>query len=186
MKKSGQGRAGPVAAAKDVAENAADEVVLRLHDYNELVAASARSAAQHERIVRAAGLSLTGAGLSLLGLVARHGPIAVGDVARRAGVTASTVSRQLRPIEDLLLIEREIDSGDARIARLKATRAGLRALDRAREVMLNDYRVALREWSSADLVQLGTLLVRLRNDLMRTRTDESGWSVPIDELAANG
>jgi len=164
--------------------DAADAALLRLHEYNELVAASARSSAQHERIVRAADLPLTGASLALLRLVERHGPIAVGDVARRVGVTASTASRQLAPLEEHGLIERASDPGDARIARLRATRAGERALERARDVMLNDYRVALRGWSRADLEQLGALFVRLRADLLRTRADASGWSVAPDEADA--
>ena len=154
-----------------------DDVLLRLHEYNELVAASARSASQHERIVRAASLPVTGAGLSLLGLVARHGPIAVGDVARRVGVNASTASRQLRPLEELELIVREADAADARSARFRATRVGKRALERARDVMLNDYGVALRDWSRADRDRLGELLEALRADLVRTRADESGWSI---------
>ncbi len=167
-------------AARGRSGEGADAVLLRLHEYNELVAASARSAAQRERIVRAAALPLTGAGLSLLGLVARHGPIAVGDVARRVGVNASTASRQLRPLEELELIARDVDPADARIARLRTTRAGERALERARDVMLNDYRVALRDWSRADRDRLAELLAVLRDDLSRTRADESGWSIEAD------
>ncbi len=167
-------------AARRRSGEEADAVLLRLHEYNELVAASARSAAQRERIVHAAALPLTGAGLSLLGLVARHGPIAVGDVARRVGVNASTASRQLRPLEELELIVREVDPADARIARLRTTRAGERALERAREVMLNDYRVALRDWSRADRVRLASLLAAIRDDLLRTRAVDSGWSIEAD------
>lgn len=158
-----------------------DDLLLRLHEYNELVAASARSAAQHDRIVRAAALPLTGAGLSLLSLVARHGPVAVGDVARRVGVNASTASRQLRPLEELELIVRELDPADARIARFRMTTAGARALERARDVMLNDYRVAVRDWSPADRERLAALLATLRADLVRTRADESGWSIERDD-----
>ncbi len=171
-------------AARGRSGEGVDALLLRLHEYNELVAASARSAAQHERIVRAAALPLTGAGLSLLGLVARHGPIAVGGVARRVGVNASTASRQLRPLEELELILRDVDPADARIARLRVTRAGERALERARDVMLNDYRVALRDWSRADRDRLAELLEVLRDDLLRTRADESGWSIEDDAGAA--
>ena len=168
-------------AARGRSGEGVDDVLLRLHEYNEHVAASARSAGQHERMVRAAALPLTGAGLPLLGLVARHGPNAVGDVAHRVGVNASTVSRQLRPLEEPELIARDIDPADARIARLRAPRAGERALERPRDVMLNDYRVALRDWSRADRDRLAEVLAVLLDDLMRTRADESGWSIAREE-----
>jgi len=168
-------------AARRRSGTGTDLLLLRLHEYNELVAASARSSAQHDRIVRAAALPVTGSGLSLLGLVARHGPVAVGEVARRVGVNASTASRQLRPLEELELIVRELDPADARIARFRATPAGARALERAREVMLNDYRVATRDWAPADRERLAELLATLRADLVRTRADESGWSIEPGE-----
>jgi DNA-binding MarR family transcriptional regulator len=153
------------------------EPLLRIHEYNELIAASGRSLRQHERIARAARLPLTGASLALLGLVARHGPVAVGEVARRVGVAPSTASRQLRPLERHGFVLRNAQAGDRRVARLVVTRAGGRALARARDVMLNDYEVALRGWSAADRGRLAELLARLRSDLLRARVDERGWSV---------
>lgn len=155
----------------------ADAALLhRIHDYNELIAASGRSLRQHERIVRAARLPLTGACLSLLGLVSRHGPLSVGEVARRVGVAPSTASRQLRPLERHGFVARDA-SDDRRVARLRLTPAGARALARARSVMLNDYEVALRGWSAKDRMRLADLLARLRDDLLRAQVDAQGWSV---------
>ena len=45
---------------------------------------------------------------------------------------------------------------------------------------LNDYAVALGDWSAADRATLATLLDRLRVGLLHTRADESGWSVRKD------
>ena len=156
----------------------ADPDLLKIQEFADLVAASARSARQHERVVRAAGVPVTGASLEALRLVARHGPIAVSEVARRLRVGQSTASRQLRPLEDKGLVARSVDPADARVARLSATEEGRAVLARVREVSLNDFDVALGDWASADRKALAELLERFRKALLEARTDETGWSVP--------
>ena len=44
-----------------------------------------------------------------------------------------------------------------------------------------NYRVAVRDWSPADRERLAALLATLRADLVRTRADESGWSIERDD-----
>jgi DNA-binding MarR family transcriptional regulator len=154
-----------------------DRDLQRIQDFADLVAASAKSTRQRERVVRAAGVPVTGAGLEALRLVARHGPIAVSEVARRLGVDQSTASRQLRPLEEKGLVVRAADPADARVARLSVSDEGRGVLARVREVSLNDFDVALADWSPADRRRLGELLERFRTALLEARTDESGWSV---------
>ena len=156
----------------------ADPDLLKIQDFADLVAASARSARQHERVVRAAGVPVTGASLEALRLVARHGPIAVSEVARRLRVGQSTASRQLRPLEENGLVARSVDPADARVARLSASEEGRAVLARVREVSLNDFDVALGDWVPADRKRLAELLERFRKALLEARTDETGWSVP--------
>ena len=155
----------------------ADPDLLKIQEFADLVAASARSARQHERVVRAAGVPVTGASLEALRLVARHGPIAVSEVARRLRVGQSTASRQLRPLEDKGLVARSVDPADARVARLSATEEGRAVLARVREVSLNDFDVALGDWASADRKALAELLERFRKALLEARTDATGRSV---------
>jgi hypothetical protein len=50
-------------------------------------------------------------------------------------------------------------------------------LERARAVALNDYSVALDDWSPRDRRQLAELLDRFRASLLATEPDESGWAV---------
>jgi hypothetical protein len=50
-------------------------------------------------------------------------------------------------------------------------------LHRARAIALNDYAVALDDWSARDRAQLATLLDRFRTALLATEPDESGWAV---------
>lgn len=149
----------------------------RIHEFTSLVIASTRSPRQRERLQRALGLSLSETNLGTLRLVQRQGPIAVSDVARRLEVDLSNASRQLRALEDQGLLARSVDPADRRVARVAITTAGRRVLDRARAVALNDYAVALDDWSARDRAQLAELLDRFRVALLDTEPDESGWAV---------
>ncbi|MEX2255210.1 MAG: MarR family transcriptional regulator [Acidimicrobiia bacterium] len=157
---------------------ALDPDLVAIYDFTTLVSASARSARQHERIVRAVGEPIAGAGLLALRVIERHGPVAVSDVARRLQVDQSTASRHVRPLEDLGFVARTADAEDRRIAWLAVTPAGRRVLDRARDVALHDFDAALADWSPADRRTLGTLVERLRRSLLEAEIDESGWSIP--------
>jgi DNA-binding MarR family transcriptional regulator len=167
-------------ARHDASEPGDDPAVLAVHELADLIAASARSSSQRDRVVRAARVPLTGAGLVALRAVERHGPIAVSEVARRLAVDQSTASRQLRPLEEEGLVTRATDPADRRSARLAVTPKGRRLLDRVRAVSLNDYAVALSDWSDADRATLAALVHRLRVALLHTRADDTGWSVRKD------
>jgi DNA-binding MarR family transcriptional regulator len=149
----------------------------RIHEFTSLLIASTRSPRQRERLQRALGVSLSETNLGSLRLVQRHGPIAVSEVARRLEVDLSNASRQLRALEDQGLVARSVDPSDRRVARVVITAAGKRVLDRARAVALNDYAVALDDWSARDRAQLAVLLDRFRRSLLATEPDESGWAV---------
>jgi DNA-binding MarR family transcriptional regulator len=154
-----------------------DPVYERIHEFTSLVIASTRSSRQRDRLQRALGLSLSETNLGALRLVQRHGPVAVSEVARRLEVDLSNASRQLRALEDQGLVTRRVDPADRRVARVVVTAAGRRVLDRVRAVALNDYAVALDDWSARDRQQLGALLDRFRMALLATEPDETGWSV---------
>ena len=149
----------------------------RIHEFTSLVIASTRSPRQRERLQRALGLSLSETNLGVLRMVQRHGPIAVSEVARRLEVDLSNASRQLRALEDQGLVTRGVDPADRRVARVAVTAGGRRVLDRARAVALNDYAVALDDWTVRDRDQLADLLDRFRVALLATEPDESGWAV---------
>jgi DNA-binding MarR family transcriptional regulator len=149
----------------------------RIHEFTSLLIASTRSPRQRERLQRALGASLSETNLGALRLVQRHGPIAVSEVARRLEVDLSNASRQLRALEDQGLVARSVDPSDRRVARVVITAAGKRVLDRARAIALNDYAVALDDWSARDRAQLAGLLDRFRLSLLATEPDESGWAV---------
>jgi DNA-binding MarR family transcriptional regulator len=149
----------------------------RIHEFTSLVIASTRSSRQRERLQRALGLGMSETYLGALRLIERHGPIAVTDVARRLEIDQSNASRQIRALEEQGLVTRTIDPDDRRVARLGVTAAGRKVLARVRAVALNDYAVALDDWSAQDRAQLAALLDRFRIALLQAETDESGWSV---------
>jgi len=158
-------------------ERGADGDLERIHEFTSLLIASTRSPRQRERLQRALGVSLSETNVGVLRLVQRQGPVAVSDVARRLEVDLSNASRQLHALEDQGLVTRTVDPDDRRVARVAITAAGRRVLDRARAVALNDYAVALDDWSARDRAHLADLLDRFRASLLATEPDESGWSV---------
>ena len=157
---------------------ASDPDLLAIYEFTSLVSASARSARQHERMVHAVGLGITGAGLLALRAIERLGPVTASDVARRLQIDQSTASRHLAALDELGLVRRDADPSDGRIAWLRVTASGQRLLDRARDVALNDFDAALTGWSSEDRRTLAELLGRFRQALLEAEVDESGWSKP--------
>jgi DNA-binding MarR family transcriptional regulator len=157
---------------------ATDPDLLAIYDFTTLVSASARSARQHERMVHAVGVGITGAGLLALRAIERHGPVTASDVARRLQIDQSTASRHLAALAERGFVQRDADPDDGRVSWLRVTAAGQRLLDRARDVALNDFDAALTGWSRDDRRALGELLTRLREALLDAEVDEAGWSKP--------
>ena len=156
---------------------APDPDLERIHEFTSLVIASTRSSRQRERLQLALGLGVSETNLGALRLIQRYGPIAVTEIARRLEIDQSNASRQVRSLEEQGLVRRTVDPDDRRVARLGITAAGKRVLAKVRAVALNDYAVALEDWSAADRAQLAELLDRFRHSLLAAETDESGWSV---------
>jgi DNA-binding MarR family transcriptional regulator len=156
---------------------ASDADLERIHEFASLVVASTRSPRQRERLQRALGLTMSETNLGALRLIERQGPIAVTEVARRLEIDQSNASRQIRALEEQELVGRAVDPDDRRVARVAITDAGRKVLAQVRAVALNDYAVALEDWSARDRAQLAELLDRFRVALLAAETDESGWSV---------
>ncbi len=94
------------------------------------------------------------------------GDLGLSDLSKRLGITASTLTRNLRRLEDRGLVRRSSDPGDGRALRVSLTRAGREAaaeVDRqeaefAREVLNN-----LPSGTAAStLAAIGRLLAAVR------------------------
>jgi DNA-binding MarR family transcriptional regulator len=122
-------------------------------------------------LLREAGVSLDRALFPLLVLIQRRGPIAVGELADRAGRDYTTVSRQVGKLESLGLVARRVGAADRRVTEAIVTDKGQvmsDALDAARECLA---RIALSGWSENDLNDLARLLRRFADNLMHGPND---------------
>jgi DNA-binding MarR family transcriptional regulator len=161
-----------------------DDQLQAIHQFVELVVASSRSPRQRQRLDRAAGPPVPVAVGSLLRIVARHGPLVIGELAARAGLDQSTVSRQVRTLEDLGLVDRRRDPTDRRSSLIVLSAEGRRHQERVRAVARNDYDAALADWSDADRATFAGLLDRFRRALAAAEVDERGWSKPRGSVSA--
>jgi DNA-binding MarR family transcriptional regulator len=140
--------------------------LLAVSNYNDLVTRNFRSTRVMEHLVAVAGVPLTRATLDVLTVINRFGSLPVSKLARRMSVDQSTVSRQIRPLEDNGLIVRTEDPADRRVAVLEMTEAGREVIQRVRQVVYRNIDTALASWSPADRELFGDLLERFRQSVL--------------------
>lgn len=150
-----------MASSNNVQDTHMSDLLRRLH-FSLIEIVSAMNRAQNdETLLRDAGVKLDRALLPLLVGIERLGPISVGEIADRTGRDYTTISRQLKKLDELGLVERTPGETDQRVSLARVTAQGHRmtgALDDARERLA---RLALADWDVADLDQLVGLLERL-------------------------
>lgn len=111
---------------------------------------------------------LTGAGLSILGLLMRHGALAPTEIATHEGVRPQTLTRLLAELETAGLVQRHADPADARRTLLSLTRAGAHRLGaqvRQREAVLQRAIAALPARDRSRLLAACDLLDELASAL---------------------
>jgi len=105
------------------------------------------------------------AGLAMLSRLTEHDDIRLSDLATVMHLDVSTVSRQVRHLEDAGLLRRAGDPDDRRVYRLSITDSGRHLLDQLRTARREMLCAALRDWSDDDRDRLTDLLTRLADDL---------------------
>jgi DNA-binding MarR family transcriptional regulator len=118
----------------------------------------------HERVASRAGVEIDRSGSWLLVRLANEGPMRLSDLAALQGVDVSTTSRQVKPLIERGLVEREGHPTDGRSALLALTGAGLtmhRRLSRERRAVI---AAAVESWEPADREQFASLLERFARD----------------------
>ncbi|BCJ49779.1 hypothetical protein Asp14428_12540 [Actinoplanes sp. NBRC 14428] len=103
--------------------------------------------------------------ITLLRAITTHGPVRASELAARQGVDKSTVTPQIRRLEDRGLVERHGDPGDRRATLLSATDLGRRQLRQMDEVGTHLFERALQGWPDDDRRALATLMQRLAGEL---------------------
>ena len=119
------------------------------------------------------GRDLSATDTWLLGAIVEQGPLRVGDLAVWQGVDKSTVTPQLRRLEDRELVRRRPDVEDRRAALVTATARGRRVLEEIHTAGATLFASVLADWAPSDREQLAELLTRFTDQLTEKLAGES-------------
>lgn len=97
----------------------------------------------------------------------------VSDLAANVGLDASTVSRQIKQLEDKGIVERTVDPADGRASLVRLTSQGRATMQAAFQRRFKRIQGVLEPWSAKDRAQLQQLLTRLAADLAAANDRDS-------------
>ncbi|MDX2376824.1 MarR family transcriptional regulator [Microbacterium sp. LRZ72] len=145
----------------DELEDTRSEAVRALEgEFGELIARLRRVI--HDSAQRLSPGMLPGAYKTFTTIV-RRGPITPSALAETLLIDKGQVSRTVRDLEGLGLVERSPDPSDGRSTLIAATEHGVAALSEARADKRGGLMESLREWSTDDIRTLTRLLHALRS-----------------------
>jgi DNA-binding MarR family transcriptional regulator len=101
------------------------------------------------------------------------GAMRVSDLATCVELDTSTVSRQIKHLEDKGIVERAPDPDDGRASLVRLSEAGRETVVAGFRRRFERIQAALEPWSVADRAKLQTLLTRLATDLREAQDRES-------------
>jgi DNA-binding MarR family transcriptional regulator len=115
-----------------------------------------------------------------------HDAMRVSDVASRLGLDASTVSRQIKHLEDKRLVERTPDPADGRASLVQISAAGQASMQAAFRRRYEGVKAVLAPWTEDDRGTLQELLTRLVDDLAAAGDRDAGTATgdPQDSSAS--
>jgi DNA-binding MarR family transcriptional regulator len=96
------------------------------------------------------------------------GPVRAGDLAERARLDPSTVSRHLQSLEDDGYVRRSDDPEDGRATVVEVSAQGRQLVTKVLDHRIGALGRAVSDWSAADVSSLTHLLRRLADDLARS------------------
>ena len=94
-----------------------------------------------------------------------HDGMRLSDLAAAVELDASTVSRQIKQLEDKAIVERTPDPADGRASLIRLTDDGQQILHAGMRRRFDRIKSVLEPWSETDRRQLQSLLTRLASDL---------------------
>jgi DNA-binding MarR family transcriptional regulator len=112
-------------------------------------------------------LALERSAYAILSKLADEGPQRLGVLAAAFGLDSSTITRQVRALEQASLAVRERDPSDGRVFLLRLTDHGRDVLRRTRRHRRARLQQALVDWSDVDLEEFGRLLHEFNASLQR-------------------
>lgn len=105
-------------------------------------------------------VSLERSAYGILCQLADEGPQRLGALAATFGLDPSTITRQVRALEDAGLAARTADQSDRRASILDLTREGREILDRTRSRRREQLKKAMHDWTDDERVEFGRLLAK--------------------------
>lgn len=106
----------------------------------------------------------------LLGRITDTGPVRLSHLADWAEVDRSTMTAEVRRLEDLGLVSRAPDPRDGRAVLVRATRSGSARHRRTKRTARTVYESLLADWSEEDLRQAAHVAARLVDTLEHRRS----------------
>ncbi|MEV6105224.1 MarR family transcriptional regulator [Streptomyces sp. NPDC051940] len=119
-----------------------------------------RARAVSAELARSVHPELEPAAYALLVRLAESGEQRATDIACYFGVGKATMSRQLRTLEELGLIERAADPNDRRASLVRLTAGGRQRVEQARSARREQWVRRLSAWERDEVVELARLLRR--------------------------
>jgi len=118
---------------------------------------------------RLPGEELEFSSIALLKALAHHGALRLTDLAGLLDLDASTVSRNVRALEERGLVARTTDPDDGRATRLALTDEGRGRLEAGASRRRALVAELLEDWTPEDRETLRRLLTRLADDVLEHR-----------------
>jgi DNA-binding MarR family transcriptional regulator len=143
----------------------------RLADALSVIVRQASLPRAFERVSERAGILIERTGFPILRAIG-SGPARVTALAAELGVDLSTMSRQVRALEEAGLITRTPDPADGRAAVLALTPEGVEVLKRLRASRRSLVAEQVGDWDEQDVERLADLLTRLSERFVAERTEE--------------
>lgn len=140
---------------------------------HELSALGRKARGMSQDIARQVHPELDAAAYGLLMRLSETGPCRASELADFFGIGKGTMSRQLKDLEALGLVQKEKDPADGRASLLELTDEGRRRYDRARHCRSVEFRRLLGAWEQRDLHELARLLHQLNDLPARTAAEET-------------
>ncbi|WP_104118406.1 MarR family winged helix-turn-helix transcriptional regulator [Arthrobacter sp. B1805] len=113
---------------------------------------------------------LSPADAGLLEFLTSSGPMRISDLAAVQGVDKSTMTPQVRRLEERGFVIRELDPTDRRAMLVRTSPTGVEVQQRIGQAGAEVLDDVLSSWSKEDREALGSLMVRFANQLARHRS----------------
>ncbi|GJF32208.1 MarR family winged helix-turn-helix transcriptional regulator [Kitasatospora sp. NBC_01539] len=123
-----------------------------------------RGRARSAEMSRRVHPELEGGAYSLLAFVEETGRVRLTDIGVHFGIGKASISRQVKHLEELGLVRREVDPLDRRSSLVSLTGDGAARYQRARDARMDRFRELMAAWGDDDVERFAELLHRF-NDI---------------------